>query len=156
MRKILFTLLAFFIVFIANAQKITEKDLLGRWTITAMTVSGNHMDFKNCTITVSDDWQKDSPQMTKGEWEAQLKKGLEYFGTANTSFSEGSIMSFYMEKMEYGGGYHIVEENGSTYIQDDVTPGDKFRIELKNGLLYWELAIDKGNIFHLTFEKAVK
>ncbi|AWH83751.1 hypothetical protein HYN59_00860 [Flavobacterium album] len=155
MENKLFTVLAFLFVFAANAQKITEKDLLGKWNIISLTISGDKMDFKTGTITVSEDWQKDGLQIAKSEREVLLKESLPYFRTTNVTFFENRFLSFRLGPEDYSGNYAIVEEGGITYIQAENSAVDRVPVMLKEGLLYWELAIEE-DIFYFVFEKAVK
>ncbi len=134
-----------------NAQKITEKDLLGHWDIVSLDISGNYMDFRNDTVSMSTKFLNDNPSMTRDQWEIHFKSTLIVFKTSYVDFAVGKVLTMSLAGNNKQSNYDIIEEGGITSI-DDYSGDGPFRVEIKNGLLHWRVDDEEMNVV-MVFEK---
>lgn len=142
-------LIAFVLSPAAFAQKITEKDLNGKWSIVAITKEGARVDFETGKITVTEEWKKNNPDKSVEEFEEKLKgDDLSMLAAIVFGFSDG-LMSVEMggQTMQEG-AISIEEENGKTYMNGGVMGGDRPEISMKDGRLILDVGSD-GTIMEL-------
>lgn len=140
--KLLYAILIAFVLSpAAFAQKITEKDLNGKWNIVAISKEGARVDFETGKVTVTEEWKKNNPDKTVEEMEEKLKGGdLGMLSAIAFVFKDG-VMSLEMggESMEEG-PLTLVEEDGKTYMADGVMGGDRTALSMKDGRLVLDMS----------------
>ncbi|MES2487240.1 MAG: hypothetical protein V4581_14990 [Bacteroidota bacterium] len=137
MKKLHITLIAFFVLFIAQAQTVTEKDLLGEWTPRKMTVQGTFIDFKTGDITFSPETQEEVEASGQDieEVKNMVKEGLANGGMDKIKviFKSGLAAEFHRPDSVKEVTYTLSVESGSTYmIRND---GKEMKVSLADGLL---------------------
>jgi len=137
MKKLHITLIAFFALFIAQAQTVTEKDLLGEWTPRKMTVQGTFIDFKTGDITFSPETQEqvEASGQDIEEVKTMVKEGLANGGMDKIKviFKSGLAAEFHRPDSVKEVTYTLSVESGSTYmIRND---GKEMKVSIADGLL---------------------
>jgi hypothetical protein len=155
MAKSFIIFLLCFITFAANAQAITEDDLLGKWDLTALDVSGNYMDLKTDTATMSVKFLNDNPSMTRDQWEAHFKNMLTAFKGSFILFLPDKRITLSIAGSHQESGYEIIEMEGKAYLDDHSGEGP-FPISIKDGLLYWIIEIDESTSAIMILEKVAE
>ncbi len=125
----------------AFAQKITAKDLEGKWNIVAISKEGARVDFETGKVTVTEEWKKNNPDKTVEQMEEKLKGGdLSMLAAITFGFKEG-VMSIEMggQSMQEG-PITLLEENGKTYMADGVMGGDRPALSMKDGRLIMDMS----------------
>lgn len=76
MKKILSTLIILLFAVSAFAQKITEKELLGKWRMTETTMGKSHINLKEKKVKIDEATAKDNG-MTVADMEALILENLD-------------------------------------------------------------------------------
>jgi hypothetical protein len=151
-------LLAFFVFLVftqAQAQKITEEKLLGRWNLKAMRLGEIYADFNKDSLSYDKNWIKSGGQ---GEEETRrlIVAGLQDAvkkTEGNIVFSRGLIYSLTMlpDIINHVEKYNITSDGKKYYIIPE-KGNEKIGIRIESGILYWELPAE-GQTMEMIFEK---
>lgn len=113
MKKLFYLSFAFCLLStLAFAQKITEKDLQGKWKLTYFTADGITFDVEKDLLTISDEAKETIPPNAI----AQLKESLEPFKEAFAIF-EGNKVTQTMSTESNTGTFTIVEKDKQQYLR---------------------------------------
>lgn len=120
MKKTFFTLIVCFLAISTFAQKITEKELLGKWRMTETTMGKSFIDLKNGTAKIDPEFAKGNG-MTVPEMEAIIKENMAAM-EKYVDFRAGSKveMAIYDNEMqEYDYTIYEKDNNQILKVQED-------------------------------------
>lgn len=151
MKKLHLTLVALFVLVGAQAQTVTEKDLLGEWETFMVESSGITVNLKTEEVTYTEKMKQmieesgDDIEAVKPMIIDEVKAGP--FSQMKLVFKPGlkAVWTFDGEVKEFG--YTITEENGITYLVR--TDGGKLQASFKGGVL----SLIFGTSATVSFEK---
>ncbi|KOS07816.1 hypothetical protein AM493_18470 [Flavobacterium akiainvivens] len=155
MIKNIFTVVALFVMAVgAQAQKkVTEKDLQGRWNMTAFNMGGIILDLKKGDVTFEEEIGANLDEATKTSLKQSLMETLEGFKTSYMEF-KGKEVVVHLETADTA-DYTIEEEDGIQYIvmtyREDGSVDD-FQVELNAKELHL-LTEDDGTVIEFVYEK---
>lgn len=156
MKKALLLLLAVALPLPALAQKVTDKNLLGRWEMCALETSYGLVDFDLNKVTLSESKKK---TVSKEEWpeiESNMLEGVSYCSLMYLEFKPKSIVKHNLDG-EDEGVYSIFEKGGKQYLIEPGMPADsdEVNVYMKNSKLQLSVKDDDGSDIIMIF-KAVK
>lgn len=115
MKNTIITVACFVVAVSAFAQKISEKDLLGKWEISFVNIEGTTIDFETGTITIAP-----GAAEAEGITEADLKSRISTaMGTKADSFmlfSEGSQLLISIRGQEDVTGQYTITEKADSHL----------------------------------------
>jgi hypothetical protein len=135
----------------ATAQKkLTEKDLLGRWTMSAMTMPTGTIDFKNETFIPGDEVKDEMSDEEVDEMGQVLIETLSYAAEYYVEFKKGYMMETNIEDAGES-AYKLVERGGKQYFSDGE---DEMQLYIKDAKLHFVIPDDEdGTEMLMIFEK---
>jgi len=134
MKKLHLTLIALFLLFAAQAQTITEKDLLGQWGIISFTVGGLGIDFETGKVTLSDEALKKLEGQDIEALKTKMAPALELYRNGTMTFSPGNKMEFVIGDKHLTNSYVLTTNEGKQYLRDNST-NSVSTVSLTEGLL---------------------
>ena len=150
MKKIilLFIVLGFFT---ANAQKITQQTLQGKWDLTALEArhsEGFYLDFIQEEVKFSPDFESGLDAEAKKNVIEGLKQIILVMKNATMSYTDNRFTRFIANENSEG-TFSVIDKDGKTYLQAiDVTGKEETtEIYLKDGLLYINISNEALFIF---------
>lgn len=135
-----FILIAFIMALSANAQSVTEKDLLGTWQVNRLSYFGVTIDFDSDTVTV-DQEAADAAEMKESEIENLKNLVKDQMGDKIKNNKLIFKKGFMMESIEAGksetGPYTLSMQDGVQYISfiEEGQEQMQFETAIQNGLL---------------------
>lgn len=137
MKKLHLTLVALFVLIGAQAQTVTEKDLLGEWNTFKVVASGITIDLKTEEVTFTEE-MKAMIEESGEDIEAVKPMIIEemkanQFSTMKLVFKPGLKAEWTLEGEAKEFGYTIVEENGHAYLMR--SDGGKMQVSFEGGTL---------------------
>lgn len=150
MKNILTIAVVFFIAFSANAQKVTQKMLEGKWMLTQLTMDGNVFDIKNNTVKLTPEYLAGFKKKTPEEANAYMIKQMNKEMTGNYFQFIGNVfeMKFLADTVDTE-KYELTELKGKYYI---TSPSDEFEVHIEGKLLYANASAD-GQELKLILER---
>lgn len=140
MRRLIFFSVFFLSALVANAQDITEKDLLGQWKIVSISESELQLDFIANTAKITEQFVTDNPEHSLEELEEMANDRLNYLRELCVTFKPGSVLLITCNNEEPASfGYKLITKGNKQYIRYTAT-GDLEEVYIKNNLLYKILA----------------
>jgi len=137
MKKLHITLIALFMLFAAQAQTVTEKDLLGEWTPSKLEMQGTTINFKTGDVTFSKEVEEEATAGGQDieEVKEMVKEGLAGQGIdkVRVVFKPGMAADFHKEDSVKNLTYTLKEENGATILTR--SDGKIMVVSLKDGFL---------------------
>ncbi|KOS07815.1 hypothetical protein AM493_18465 [Flavobacterium akiainvivens] len=139
----------------ATAQKkLTEKDLLGKWTITSIGMYMGTIDFKKQKFIPSEELKADMTEEDLEMAETALLESMAGVAEYYMAFESGYKLESNIDNVG-NSTYKIIEKDGKQYLTDaEVQDDDLVEIFIKNKQLHFLVPDDEngGNIV-LLFEK---
>ena len=136
MARSFITYLACFFVLVANAQDITENDLLGQWKIVSITEPDMHLDFIANTSKITEKFIRDNPEYSRKEVEELGNDRLDYLRGLHLIFAPDHILFMTSSNEEPTHfKYTLVTKAGRQYLVYEDT-GGMDEIYMKDSLLY--------------------
>ncbi|MES2486924.1 MAG: hypothetical protein V4581_13390 [Bacteroidota bacterium] len=155
MKKILTLFIACAFALSAQAQKkLTEKDLLGHWTMGAMQMSMGTIDFKNQTFTISEEAKEEFEGEEIDQLGEVLLETLAYVGDYYLDFKKDNMLEHNLDG-ESEGPYKLVSKNGKQYLTDGEVEGDEeIEIYIADSRLHFKMIDDEdGSDIVMIFDK---
>ncbi|MES2487241.1 MAG: hypothetical protein V4581_14995 [Bacteroidota bacterium] len=136
MKQLTYAAIAFFVLFAAQAQTVTEIDLLGTWNVSFATLQGSTINFKTGEIHLSNEAAAEIE--AKGQDLEEAKKGIiteigPLFKEMYVEFKPGLIMDLNVPGAQKNTTYTLKEVSGTTYIVRN--DGKEINFTLKDGVL---------------------
>jgi len=149
--KNIITLIAIcFVAINANAQKVTQKMLEGKWMVIQLTMDGNVFDIKNNTVKLTPEYLAGFKKKTPDEANAYMVKQMNKEMTGNYFQFIGNVfeMKFLADTIDTE-KYEVKESNGKYFI---TSPSDEFEVRIEGRLLHAGTSAD-GRELKLILEK---
>lgn len=116
MKKLLYLSFAFCLLStIAFAQKITEKDLQGKWKLASFTAQGITFDIEKGVVTISEEAKAGLPPEAMAQLKDNMDAALEPFKQAFVLF-EGNKVKQTMGMDSNEGTFTVIEKDKQQYI----------------------------------------
>ena len=132
---------------LASAQKITQKDLQGKWKLDYFNADGVVFDVVKGTVNISEETKKLMPPETVTQMESNPEAVLEPFKTAYVVFNANNFEQG-MGSDVSGGTYTLEEKDKQTFMNilfgDGVT--DTSTIAFKDNKLHITITGEGDNI----------
>lgn len=148
MKKLLFLSFALCLfTTVASAQKITEKDLQGKWKLDYFNADGVIFDVVKGKVTISEETKKQMPPETVEQMENNPEAVIEPFKSAYVVFNNNNFEQT-MGSDSSGGIYTLVEKDKQTFMniafQDGIT--DSSTLLIKDNKLHITITGEGDNI----------
>jgi hypothetical protein len=154
MKKLHITLVALFMFIAAQAQAITEKDLIGEWVPSKIIVQGTTIDFKTGDVTFSDE-AKEQAEASGEDLEGakeMIKEGISsQLGGIRVLFKTGLKVEFHRPDSVKDLTYTLAQDGTTTYIKR--SDSKEMTVSLVNGLLKIEPRGEDIGPAEIFFEK---
>lgn len=116
MKKLLYLSLAFcLLTTLASAQKITEKDLQGKWKLASFTADGITFDIEKGAVTISEEAKAGLPPEALAQLKANMDAAIEPFKQAFVIF-EGNKVKQTMGTESNEGTFTVIEKDKQQYL----------------------------------------
>jgi len=154
MKKLLTLFIACAFAISAHAQKkLTEKELLGHWTMGAMQMSMGTIDFKNQKFTISEEAKEEFEGEEIDQLGEVLLETLAYAGDYYLDFKKGNMLEHNLDG-ESEGPYKLVSKNGKQYLTDGIDEDDEeIEIYIADSRLHFKMADEDGSDIIMIFDK---
>lgn len=143
------TVLVLLVAFQMSAQSLTEKDLLGKWQVSAMEVSGILIDYDKKDITLPEEMKS----VMSGEDVENMKKEafaeMEGKGFYGLEFTAGNV-AFVDGENRKESAYTLSEVDGKQFMDGGPIPATA-EIRIVDGKL--QLQYETGASMTMTFKK---
>lgn len=116
MKKTLFVVVTCILSILASAQKITEKDLQGKWNLAVLTTEGIHMDMITGVATLSEELKSELTPNILNQLNENMKQGIAIL-KSDTTLITGNAIKQYRNQYEKNGTFIIKDTDGKQYIQ---------------------------------------
>ncbi|RYD91770.1 MAG: hypothetical protein EOP54_21895 [Sphingobacteriales bacterium] len=152
--KLHFSLIAFFVLFVAQAQKITENTLPGEWIPVGIIIpeDGTIINFEKNEVTLSDKMQAKITE-TKGDAEEFKTYLLEGFAVYKDIFRvviEPGIINRFEDGKTIGAPFTLIEKDGKQYLDID---GEMNYVYMQNGNLVMAPSAGQPGFFTIILKK---
>jgi len=150
MKNTIITIVCFVMAVSAFAQKISEKDLLGKWEISFVNIEGTTIDFETGTITIAPG-AAEAEGITEADLKSRITTAMGTKADSFVLFSEGSQLLISIRGQEdVKGQYTITERGGQPFITHG---GIEYRADLKDGKLNLTMPAGEGVEVAMRFKK---
>ena len=144
------TALVLLVAFQMGAQSLTEKDLLGKWQISSMEVSGMVIDYDKKDIILPEAMKsvmsaEDIENMKKDAFDKIESKG--FYGL---EFTTGSTVAFVDGEKRNESAYTLSDKDGTQFMEGGPIPAPA-AITIADGRL--KLMYETGTSMTMTFKK---
>jgi hypothetical protein len=152
MKKVFILFAAAFFALQASAQKLTEKQLLGYWTMASIATSNSTVDFATSTVVLSESFKKEIEEAEWASTEKIILSNLDYARDLYMHFKPGSKLKFNLDG-ESEIPYSIFEKYGKSYLVEEGMPkeSETQQLLLKDKKLSLIVADGKGGNVIMTF-----
>ena len=152
MTKLYLTLIALFMLVSAQAQTITEKDLLGKWIITSVGYDDNIIDMQTGEMVFTEQTIKEAKEegMDREDLEAEFKNLEQSYKNITLVIDAGTMQMKIQDTVANSDTYKIEEKDGRQWIVGG--NGARTEYTLKNNVLRL-IMIRRDAVVHLYFKK---
>jgi len=154
MKKLQFTLIALFMLFVAQAQKITTEYLMGEWRPVTIMIpeDGTVVNFEKNEVTLSDNMLKEltEAQLDVEENKANLLTAFSVYKDIFRVVFEPGIINRFEDGKAIAAPFALTEEEGRQYLDID---GEKNYVYLQNGNLVLAPSAGQPGMFTITLKK---
>jgi len=120
MKKLHLCLITLFVLFAAQAQTITEKELLGEWQVGNVVFDGNYYDVQKDSLSISGDYAKELRKSVPDATDEDVKKEAYSFvsslQTAKMVVKPGHRFEAYKKNRLTGEGTYTLPQNAALPI----------------------------------------
>ncbi|AWH85021.1 hypothetical protein HYN59_07730 [Flavobacterium album] len=153
MNKTFYIFILFLFSASAFAQKVTEKELIGTWNLTAFETNGMTINYKTYDIILSPEMKKkygDKAEAFQKKGSDELKKNKP---KAQELFFEDGTKVFFRKEGEEPLSWHylLFEKEGVQYLKMN---GGDFKITRDGKAIVLAGKENNGNQITMTYEKA--
>lgn len=138
--KTLYAIIAFCLVsFTASAQKITIKDISGKWQMAGIGREGAIADFETGKMNVTEEWKKANPGVSVEELEKKMQEQSILASMSLDITPEGNLALYMMGQLAEEGPLTLTEKDGKSILSADAMNGDEVEVTLKDGKMHWAI-----------------
>jgi hypothetical protein len=155
MKKLLTLFIACSFALTAQAQKnLSEKELLGKWSMSAMTMEMGTVDFKKQAFTISEAYKEEFNNDEAKELGTVLLETLSYAKEYYLDFKSGNILAHNLDG-DSEGEYKIVTKKGKHYLVDETdTDAEDVEVYIADKKLHFKMQDEEdGTDIVMIFEK---
>jgi len=151
MKKLHLTLITLLVLATAQAQMITEKDLLGEWKIARMDFGGVLADFETGEVTTGEN----APDNADAEGlKAMMQSSMsDKLKSNRVAFKPGFVFETSEGDETHTGSYKLADDGTRQVLLLDTPEKMTIDITLKDGLLVWVLP--SAQVFKMYFRKII-
>lgn len=153
MKKLISLLAICMFCTVVQAQKLTEKDLLGKWSLSGTEMAIGYADFKDHSFTPSMAMEKEIAPQDREAFKTKLFASMPFNGSTYMQFKPGNIVSTNIGPANEH-VYKITTQGERQFFENADKPDDvKSEIYIREGKLQIITKDPNGGNVIIIFEK---